>query len=267
MQVLDPKVDLDKFFHQIRDAPQRALLLDYDGTLAPFRVNHAEAIPYPGVADILNAIAQHTRLVIVSGRPIQELRQLVRLHVLPELWGSHGWERLTADGRYALGPIDPSHIRGLVAARAVLERHGLDSLCETKPAGLALHWRHIAPYRQQQLRALLDVLLPSIATYLKLDLLPFDGGMELRVPGRSKGFAVRSVLYELDSTAASAYLGDDLTDEDAFAALRGRGLGVLVRPQLRPTGAQLWLTSPNELFAFLDRWHSVLLTREAVAET
>lgn len=94
-----------------------------------------------------------------------------------------------------------------------------------------------------------------------LELLEFDGGVELRVSGRNKGSVVREVLAEEPTDAAVAYLGDDWTDEDAFRALRGRGLGVLVRDELRPTAAELWIRPPHQLVEFLDRWRAALSAR------
>jgi len=61
-------------------------------------------------------------------------------------------------------------------------------------------------------------------------------------------------LAEEGADAAVAYLGDDLTDEDAFRALAGRGLRALVRAELRPSEADVWIRPPGELLAFLDRW-------------
>jgi trehalose-6-phosphatase len=55
-------------------------------------------------------------------------------------------------------------------------------------------------------------------------------------------------------TATPAYVGDDMTDEDAFAVLRGRGLTLLVRPEPRPSQAIYWLKPPEDLLAFLDGW-------------
>ena len=82
----------------------------------------------------------------------------------------------------------------------------------------------------------------------------FDGGIELRVPGRSKATAVEQLLAESGADPVSAYLGDDRTDEDAFQAIASHGLGVLVRPDLRPTAAAWWLRPPEELLDFLDQW-------------
>ena len=87
-----------------------------------------------------------------------------------------------------------------------------------------------------------------------LTLVEFDGGLEIRVPGQDKGDAVRIIVSESHPGAAVAYLGDDQTDEDAFRALKGKGLAVLVRPQSRPTAAEVWLQPPQELIRFFEEW-------------
>src|SRR5215471_2765713 len=61
--------------------------------------------------------------------------------------------------------------------------------------------------------------------------------------------------------AAVAYLGDDRTDEDAFAALQGLGLAVLVRTSPRPTAANLWIEPTEELVEFLARWRLAQASR------
>ena len=66
---------------------------------------------------------------------------------------------------------------------------------------------------------------------------------------------VDEIAHEMGD-APIAYLGDDRTDEDAFRALQGRGLTVLVRQELRPTSAELWLRPPDELMHFLNDWLS-----------
>jgi trehalose-phosphatase len=88
----------------------------------------------------------------------------------------------------------------------------------------------------------------------ELEILPFDEGLELRARGCNKQFAVKAVLSETPQGAAAAYLGDDITDEDAFRAVKARGLGVLVRTEFRPTEADVWLTPPQELVTFMKQW-------------
>ncbi|NIP26121.1 MAG: trehalose-phosphatase, partial [Phycisphaerae bacterium] len=76
--------------------------------------------------------------------------------------------------------------------------------------------------------------------------------LELRVPGRDKGDAVGTILAEMNQDAVTAYLGDDLTDEDAFKAIKGKGIGILVREELRSTAADVWIRPPEELLTFLS---------------
>ena len=72
--------------------------------------------------------------------------------------------------------------------------------------------------------------------------------------GQNKGLAIKELLAEIAPDDLIAYLGDDLTDEEAFTALDGRGLKVLVRHEFRPTHADVQIAPPEELLQFLDRW-------------
>src|SRR5438105_8801942 len=117
MHASNPSLVVEDFFMRLQRAPQGVLILDYDGTLAPFREDPAAAEPYPGVRERLDAIMDNprTRLVIVSGRWTKDLLPLLHLRRLPEIWGSHGWEQLRPDGQYTLAPISKGALRALVA--------------------------------------------------------------------------------------------------------------------------------------------------------
>jgi trehalose 6-phosphate phosphatase len=125
---------------------------------------------------------------------------------------------------------------------------------ERKPGALAFHVRWLPHDAAKELEGRVGAAWASAADRAGLGLHSFDGGVELRAEGRDKGYATESILSELGGHAAVAYLGDDETDENAFARLRSRGLSVLVRPELRPTAAALWLRPPEELVDFLRRW-------------
>ncbi len=256
MRILNPEKNLSDFFDHVEKSVNRALLLDYDGTLAPFAEERDRAFPYAGVAEILQGIVQNgnTRLVLVTGRPVDDLIPLTGLKQLPEIWGSHGGERLFADGGYQRTPIPNKDfaVLALVANRmaAAVARSGR---IERKHLSVALHWRGLPPDKVEEIRAMASESLPPLIQGTDLELHEFDGGIELRPKGITKARAVETILAEVKSEAV-AYLGDDFTDEDAFAALRGRGLGVLVRDELRETNADLWLRPPDELLDFLRWW-------------
>jgi trehalose 6-phosphate phosphatase len=256
VKILNPEIDLQAFYRQIDEASQKVLLVDYDGTLAPFQVKPDEAFPYPGVREVLDRIIKtpDIRLVIVSGRWIKDLSPLLQLQKQPEIWGSHGLERLKADGSYEIASVDEETLDGLVAADEWIETVGLSNRCEKKPGCVAVHWRGLDEDRIRNIRNRVETKWSLFAKGWELNLKEFDGGLELCVPGRNKGDAVRTVLEEMGQQVVAAYLGDDLTDEDAFKSIKGKGIGVLVRQELRPTAADIWLKPPEELLQFLLSW-------------
>ncbi len=256
---------LDAFFASLAEAPECVLVADYDGTLAAFHEKRDQTLPYPGVPEALRDImdAGGTRLVIVSGRPLDNLQaRLAWLAPRPELWGSHGLERLTPAG-VSTGPPVPAPLANLLddISRWAAGR-GWGDLFERKPCGFALHERP-DPERYSQARHELLEHWNSALLRRTLEAHTFDGGIEFRLAGATKGKAVETLLGELPPGAAVAFLGDDLTDEDAFRALSGRGLRVLVRARRRPTEADLWLKPPDELIAFLSRWAKAVRSRGA----
>jgi trehalose-phosphatase len=256
MRLLDPQADLEAFFTRVANAPERVLFLDYDGTLAPFHPDPALAVPYPFVPARLKALTEDagTRVVIVSGRPLGELRPLLEAVTHHEAWGAHGWEHHTEEA--GLRRIEPeaAALRSLSLAEAparLLEAEG--ARVERKLASVAMHWRGLPPEQARALGERIVQAWKEIAD-ANVELLPFEGGMELRVRGRTKAHAVREVLERTSPEAACAYLGDDVTDEDAFNAIKDRGLAVLVGPELRRTAAHLWIRPPQELERFFVRW-------------
>lgn len=247
---------MNEFFERVAHSEKRALLLDYDGTLAPFTPERDRAFPYPGVTEVVQKLidSERTRLVLITGRWTEDLIRLLGLRKLPEIWGSHGWEKLRPDGTYEVGEFEEAALQGLAEADAWVESGGLSEMAEHKPASLAIHWRGLRPREVATIRERVEENLSPLAEKKGLQLHEFDGGIELRVPGRNKGFAVSTVLDEMGEGIAAAYLGDDFTDEDAFAAIKGKGAGVLVREQFRPTIADVRISPPRELLDFLKRW-------------
>jgi trehalose-phosphatase len=243
------------FFDRLRSAPSRALLLDYDGTLAPFTPDREHAFPYPEIPELVARIMRTgTRVVLVSGRPATELLFLSGIHPHPEIWGSHGAERLLPDGSYQVEPPSSNHQSALKAALHSLNACGFSAHVEIKPGGIAVHWRGLSAADRAFMEAKIRNLFASAIEDHGLHLLPFDGGLELRAPGKNKGDAVSAILQESGFEVAAAYLGDDQTDENAFRAIKGRGIAILVRAEPRPTVADIWLRPPEELGRFLRDW-------------
>lgn len=254
---------LQDFFRKVARAPQSALVLDYDGTLSHFRLNRTEAFPYSGVTALLQEImvTGRTRVVLTTGRRAHELIPLLAISPHPEIWGIQGLERLHSDGLHEIEPIDQRTLDVLSAADDWIDNLKLQHLAEHKPGSLAVHWRGLPEDAARDVRGRVLLGWLSIANRARLTIEEFDGGVEIRMAIRNKGDAMQTILTEMDVAAPVAYLGDDQGDEDAFRALHGRGLCVLVRPQWRETAANLWLRPPAQLLGFLRAWLEACLQK------
>jgi trehalose-phosphatase len=256
---------LGAFFETFAGELHPLLLLDYDGTLAPFRVDRFEARPWAGVRDLLTRIQRQgqTRMAVITGRPAAEIGPLLGLESAIEVWGLHGAERLYPDGRRELEAAPVAAEQLLNELRERLRRDPLGGLFENKPNACVMHWRGASPHTARAIEKRARRLFEPLAEIEGLGLLEFEAGLELRV-GRDKGGAVEAILAEAEArlnesgTAGPvAYLGDDLTDEAAIRVvnlLEGAHLSVLIRRAYRDTAADIWLRPPAELREFLEMW-------------
>jgi trehalose 6-phosphate phosphatase len=267
-----PGVDWVTFGPRLQAAAQRILFLDYDGTLAPFHNDLALRVPFPGVRDALTRLmmAGHTRVIIVTGRTIDTVLPLLGLSPAPETWGVHGWERREADGTRAEFDPGPVVREGLRLALepasdpmwALWQRQW-----ERKPTGLAFHFSGTPETLKVRFRQTVEPVWRELGATYGIGVHRFDDGLELRLPGRTKGTVVATVLEEAKRNSGgrpvtAAFLGDNFTDENAFTELANRHdpglLGILVRPEWRTTAAQAWIRPPEELLDLLKRWNEFL---------
>ena len=229
------------------------LVSDYDGTLAPFRRERGEAVPLPEVKELLGRIiGAGGGVIILSGREAGEVFSLLGLDV--EIIGCHGWQRRSPGGKTETLPLSGDERRAVQALSSLFDPFPADSV-ERKPVSAALHWRE-----RDEIRRRWNELEPEIvgrAAQSGLEALPFNGGIEFRIPAFSKGAAVKRILEHRKENEPVCYLGDDVTDEDAFLALKGRGTGILVSGSPRRSAADAWIR-PEEVKPFLEIWLSGL---------
>jgi trehalose-phosphatase len=244
------------FGGEFADSPQKILMLDYDGTLAPFTTERDRAIPYEGVREVLDSIQTdtETRLIIVSGRKIDDLLPLLALPREPEIWGCHGFEHLPPGGKITRKPLPADCRTGLENAFGWLSENGYVGYCERKAASIAFHVRGLAIGKARSLLREVRSSWEPLAGKGGLEIHNFDGGIELRYAKVNKGDVVRQVMAESGKGRFIAYLGDDRTDEDAFRVLKDRGMSVLVRDKCTETEADFWLRPPGQLIEFLQAW-------------
>lgn len=236
-------------------ARHRVLMFDYDGTLAPFRVERHEAHPTPEAVELLRRIAAtgHTTIGIVSGRPLLEVERLVG-NVPAHFVGEHGWERRAPDGSLLLRPLPPPTQEAL--ARAVESSRGRpwSARLECKRTAVVFHARGLPEAEAAEWTSECEAAWSEIAKEGRVSLDAIQGGLEIRARGCNKGTAALSLLTHAPDGSIGVFVGDDVTDEDAFDALRDWGFGIRVGPRVGPTTAMGTLPSCDAVPAFLSEW-------------
>jgi trehalose 6-phosphate phosphatase len=243
------------FWSRVSAARSKFLGLDYDGTLAPFEIEHMEAYPLDGIRGLLYELSEvnDSTLAIISGRPIRELIALVgELKIY--FAGSHGYELRYPDGRLHRRHPRPHQKRGLLRARQKGVSLGFTEKMEVKIASIALHTRGIpAPQAASMEREISEEWF-GIAHRYDLELRRFNGGIEMRAAGWNKGDIVGQILSLHASDTLPVYIGDDETDEDVFTMIRDRGIGIRVGFSAGTSAAQGGLPNCEAVRKFLETW-------------
>ncbi|MET1074131.1 MAG: trehalose-phosphatase [Umezawaea sp.] len=217
--------DLRRAIVQLARTPRLLVACDYDGTLAPIVADPEQARPMTESVGALRSLAglHETTTTVISGRALRDLATLSRLPSEVHLVGSHGSEfdvgfvhALDADAK-ALHRRLEAELEQLVDGN---EGVGL----EVKPASIAVHVRRADAAVGQ---AVLDAVRSGPCTWAGVHVTEGKAVVELAVVQTDKGHAL-DVLRHLVSATAAIFVGDDVTDEKAFARLSGPDVGVKV---------------------------------------
>lgn len=248
-------INLPYFWDRMARSPRKLLALDYDGTLAPFRLERMQAYPYPGVPGLLERISgrSDTTLAIISGRPLAELAILLG-SFNGILVGSHGIEKRSASGDIVTKTPGKEQLKGLAEAQEAIQMRGLEQLLEIKPASLALHTRGLDGAASARLEDGVARLWQRIAAKSGLEVRKFNGGVEIRAIGWNKGRALAEIEEAMRPPVTCVFVGDDDTDEDAFERIRDTGFGIRVGPPDTPSAARGFLPDIPAVRDFLRAW-------------
>jgi trehalose 6-phosphate phosphatase len=245
------------------------VFLDYDGTLTPIMQNPDEAFLAEATRDLVRRLAARVPVAIVSGRGRDKIMHFVAMDEISYA-GSHGYDISGPHGSFHWQQ-DPGLLEAMSRASAGLRQAlaGLPGVAvEEKRFSTAVHYRRAEPADLPEIERRVDQVLAGepelMKTYGKKV-------FELR-PGIDwhKGRAVLWLLEALGHDGDDVlpiYVGDDVTDEDAFEALRERGLGILVSEHPRPSAATYAVRDPDEVRELLVRLVAELEPGRATGHT
>jgi trehalose 6-phosphate phosphatase len=244
------------------------MCLDYDGTLSEIVSDPGAAHPLPGVRETLFALAarpDRVRVAIVSGRTIEALHGMLGVVSGVALAGVHGLELMDRDGRYEIARDVSECKRDLGCVRTWLAENvsaGKGFVVEDKGASLSLHYRNADAVVADEVRAAFERFV--LERTAKLGLKHGKKVVEAIPKFATKAHAVRTFSARAGAGFVPVYFGDDLTDEEAFTELAGRGITVLVGAE-RQTAARYRVDCPADVVLTLRAVVSAL--NETVAQT
>lgn len=231
-----------------------AVFLDYDGTLTPIVARPELAVLSDAMRATLVRLAERCPVAIVSGRDRADVARLVGLDGLVYA-GSHGFDIAGPGGLRKEHERAAAFLPALDRAEERLRREvaGIDgALPERKKFAIAVHYRLVAEEEVARIERAVAAVAAAIP-----ELRRSAGKKVFELRPRidwDKGKAVLWLLAALGLDGTDVlpfYIGDDETDEDAFRALAGHGIAILVGGEGRSTAAGYVLADPAEVARFL----------------
>ena len=220
----DSLADLGDRIRQLARVPLLLVACDYDGTMAPLVDDPMTATPNRESVAALRGLAEqaNTHVSLISGRSLRDLATLSRFPEEIRLVGSHGSE---FDLGFAsqLSPELTRRRREITMAVQELG-HKYDALVEEKPTGVTFHLRTLKPDAQAAAR---EDLVRGPASWDDIHTRNGHDIIEMSVIETNKGSALSTIRAQVGASAV-IFLGDDVTDEDAFRTLTGPDIGVKV---------------------------------------
>ncbi len=240
---------------------QVVFFLDFDGTLAPIVPNPEAARMPTETKAVLVELAKHYPISIVTGRALATAKRFVNMNGIMYA-GSHGFHiEIPTRPVVAIGKEVRPQLEGVYKRLSTVIQMAPGATIEDNMFSISVHYRHVS--NAQQLRELEDVVEAEVKRE-KLRLHHGKMVWEIRPEIEwNKGKAVEYLIEQLGMDSERfmpVYIGDDVTDEDAFSVLPPyRGLGVVVykhgdNTKLRDTSATLRLEDPIEVRKFLEHF-------------
>ncbi|MBI5531608.1 MAG: trehalose-phosphatase [Deltaproteobacteria bacterium] len=256
-------------WYRLARNPALALLLDYDGTLVPTANTPEEARPSPEVLALLTELANAPGVTcaIVSGRQREALDEMLGSVAGLRLVAEHGLWRRGATSWFSTASVDMGALDELQTLLIpVVDAHP-GSRIERKTGAICVHYRGVRRSRKEAFVVRVTALLEEwLRTHPEYELLDVIEAVETRPRGVNKGGAVAWIRERAEPDVRCIMVGNDVTDEDMFAAVGTGDDGILVGPGYRRQTAARWhLEDPAALHTFL-RWILAVRIDETVQD-
>ncbi|KYK21116.1 hypothetical protein AYK25_03835 [Thermoplasmatales archaeon SM1-50] len=249
----------DEIYKKILKSDVIFIFLDYDGTLVSFKDSPAKVITPERIKKVLRLLIQiqKIKVIIVTGRTLEDIKKLLHVKRLSFI-ALHGlyidspegvqFQRKTAQKTRSLITVIKKNMHSILKEEkgAYLEDKGLT---------VVFHYRLLPKNR---IRILRETFKTIVRDYDKKKILEFINGakvIEARPKGWNKGNAIELFLSHFANTKKilPIYIGDDITDEDAFRTLAKKGITIHVtHEKKRKTAAHYWVKNPEEVAFFLE---------------
>jgi len=232
------------------------LVLDYDGTLTPIVSRPELALLSDQTRELLRALVQKTPVAIISGRDRDDVERLVDIDDLLYA-GSHGFDMA------GFGGVDEelAGIQKFTDDLTAVERELEEklscikgALIERKKYGVAAHYRQVAEGDWDHFKAVVDQVHSRYIQLKKINgkmVVEFQPDIDWN-KGKALLWILKCLHFNSDNMI-TLYIGDDLTDEDAFKVLEKSGIGICVKESISTTHASYTLKNPTEVAQFLSR--------------
>ncbi len=238
------------------DGKKIVVFLDYDGTLTPIVERPEDAILESEMRDVLKDLSKKSTVAIVSGRDRLDVQERVRLDNIYYA-GSHGFDIKGPEGFEKAHDEGEQFIEILDRVQAELEESLQDiegAQVERKKFSVATHYRRVSDQDVENVKKRVDTVLNEHHSLQK------SGGKKVieiqPAIDWHKGKALRWLIYALgfeDDKVVPLYIGDDLTDENAFREIKQDGIAIVVATEQKKTDAHYMLSDTDAVRGFLKR--------------
>jgi trehalose-phosphatase len=230
------------------------LFLDYDGTLTPIASRPEKAKISARVRTLIKGLNSHRwiRIAIVSGRSLKDIKKMVGVKGIIYA-GNHGLEIQNEKGKIKKTvPVVSSPLLKSVTLSLKRSLKGIAGvIIEDKGLTISVHFRMVSPRIRGTVK---KIFRKTISRYLSSKNIRVTYGkmvLEIRPAVKwDKGNAVFALLGK--TRALSVYIGDDITDNDAFLALKGKGICIFVGSPGKSIASGYYLKNPAEVEVFLS---------------